>query len=273
MIIDAHQHFWSLARNDYGWLTPEMPELYRDYQPEHLLPELNHGEVKGTVLVQAAPTEEETRYLLAIAQSTDWVKGVIGWLPMDSDVFGFKLAAINNTALKGVRPMLQDEDDPEWVLKPELDAAFKELIKNKLVFEGLVKPPQWYPLLKRLTQYPELKIVIDHGAKPDIRNKSFARWREFIKLLAAETPAMCKLSGLWGEAGEAVTLNNMRPWFDTVFECFGPERIIWGSDWPVLNSVGSYQGWLQLCQSYCHQISGEERQKVFCANATRIYQL
>ena len=211
MIIDAHQHFWSLARNDYGWLTPDMTELYRNYLPEHLSPELNQGSIIGTVLVQAAPTEAETRYLLAMTESTKWVKGVVGWLPMDSDGFSLKLAALNNKMLKGIRPMLQDMDDPEWILKEKLNAAFDELVRTGLVFEGLIKPPQWYPLLKRLTRYPELKIVIDHCAKPDISHHSFSRWRHFIRQLSAETPALCKLSGLWSEAGKAMTTNEIKP--------------------------------------------------------------
>ena len=273
MIIDAHQHFWSLARDDYGWLTADMPELYRDYLPKHLQPLLDENGVDGTLLVQAAPTEQETHYLLDIAESTPWVKGVIGWLPMDSGEFLAKLEKIRSPGLKGIRPMLQDLDDPDWILKPELDESFRQLVKSGLVFEGLVRPPQWFSLLKRLANYPDLRVVVDHGAKPDIPAGKFAQWRNYIKLLASETPAMCKLSGLWGEAGRALPIEDMRPWIDTVFEFFGAGRVIWGSDWPVLNRVGSYQDWLCQCKSYCHQMNQQDRQKVFSGNATCIYKL
>lgn len=272
-MIDSHQHFWSLGRSDYGWLTADMPELYRDYFPEHLLPLLNDNGVDGTVLVQAAPTEQETRYLLDIAQSTPWVKGVIGWLPMDSKQFDLKLTELENSDLKGIRPMLQDIDDPDWIIKPELDVSFDQIEESGLVFEALIRSPQWQSLLRRLIKHPDLKIVIDHAAKPDIQNGTLAQWRDYIKALSEETPAMCKLSGLWGEAGKALSLSDMRPWFDILFEYFGAERIIWGSDWPVLNQVGHYRSWLNQCKSYCSQLTDRERQNVFSDNAIRIYKL
>lgn len=273
MIIDAHQHFWSVARNDYGWLSPDLTELYRDHSPGHLLPLLSENGIDGTILVQAAPTEQETQYLLDIAKSTPFIKGVIGWLPMDSEQFETKLAAMQAAGVKGIRPMLQDIADPNWILKPELDASFNQLIQSGLVFEGLIRPPQWLPLLRRLTKHPELNVVIDHGAKPDIQNGYFEPWCKYIKLLAKETPVMCKLSGLWGEAGKTISSADMRPWFDTLFENFGPERIIWGSDWPVLNLVGDYPSWLKQCKAYCNQLTDRERQKVFSGNANCIYKL
>ena len=272
-MIDAHQHFWSTARNDYGWLTPEMTWLYRDYQPQHLAPLMQECGMEGTVLVQAAPAIEETRYLLELAESANWVKAVVGWLPMEDPAFDSLLASVQCNRLKGIRPMLQDIDDPEWVINSQLDHSFQWLVENRLTFDALVKPLQWQPLLQRLTKHPELRVVIDHGAKPDIQNQELSQWQKIMKLLADETPACCKLSGLWGEAGKAPGLQEMRPWFDVLFECFGPERILWGSDWPVLNNVGSYQGWLALCQSYCAQLTEEEKQKVFSGNAIEFYGL
>ena len=275
-MIDAHQHFWSPARNDYGWLTSGMTRLYRDYQPEHLVPLMQECGIAGTVLVQAAPTIEETRYLLGLAESTPWVKAVVGWLPMADDAFEALLAKLlanlQCSLLKGVRPMLQDMDDPEWVISPKLDHSFQVLIDTGLTFDALVKPPQWQSLLQRLVKHPELRVVIDHGAKPDIKNQAFSQWRDMMTLLAGETSACCKLSGLWSEAGKAVDLQELRPWLDVIFDCFGPGRILWGSDWPVINNTGSYQGWLELCQCYCVQFSPEERKKIFMDNALGFYQ-
>ena len=272
-MIDAHQHFWELARDDYGWLTPELPALYRDFQPEHLQPELVEAGISGTLLVQAAPTVAETEYLLKMAEQTSWVKGVVGWVAMDTPYFREQLDQINNIWLKGLRPMLQDMDDSEWILSSALDQSFDDLIESGLVFDALVKPPQWQPLLRRLQKHPKLNVVIDHGGKPAISLNRIEPWRGYIKQLATETSSYCKLSGLWSEAGTSLSLEAIRRWLDVLFEHFGPERIIWGSDWPVLTTVGQYQNWLELCSDYCQQLSAAQKQAVFGGNAIKVYQL
>ena len=272
-MIDAHQHFWEIARGDYGWLSADSGVLYQDFQPEHLRPLLDACQINGTVLVQAAPTEAESRYLLGIAEQVDWVKGVVGWVALDNPDVENLLEAINHPLLKGIRPMLQDIEDPFWINDAVPDFAFRKLIELDLVFEALVKPPQWQPLLCRLLRHPELRVVMDHGAKPENVKHQQKEWQAWLRKMAAETRAVCKLSGLWTEAGEALSLEQIRPWLDSLFEAFGPERIIWGSDWPVITATGEYKNWFLLCQQYCEQFSLESRQAIFGNTAISTYRL
>ena len=284
MIIDAHQHFWSLERGDYGWLTPDCgtPDcgtLYQDFQPSDLKPELEAAGVSATVLVQAAPTIAETKFLLGIAESTAFVQGVIGWVEMTTPEAVESIQQLSaNPYLKGLRPMIQDLPKDDWVLGASLDNAFSYLERSGLVFEALVFPRHLQYLLSRLTKHPELKVVIDHVAKPDIYNGDSAplqqkQWREHMKRLALETSSRVKLSGLFTEARACLSLAQARPWFDAVFEWFSADRIIWGSDWPVLTVYGQYQDWFDLCQNYCQGLSAEDRDNIFGNNAKHFYSL
>lgn len=292
MIIDAHQHFWSLGRGDYGWLDPDCGKLFQDFQPTDLKPELEAVGVEATILIQAAPTVAETEYLLEIARSTVFVEGVIGWVDMATpEAVGTIQQLSANPYLKGVRPMIQDLPEDDWVLGASLDNAFSYLERSGLVFEALVFPRHLQYLLSRLTRYPELKVVIDHVGKPDIYSGDSApfqqaafsqttfsqttyqqkQWREYMKRLALETSSLVKLSGLFTEARTCLSLAEVRPWFDAVFEWFSADRIIWGSDWPVLTVYGQYQDWFDLCQSYCQSLPAEDRNKIFGANARHFY--
>lgn len=277
MIVDAHQHFWQLDRGDYGWLKPELDPLYRDYLPQHLSPQLDACQVQATVLVQAAPTEAETRYLLDLAAETDFVAGVVGWVDMEAPGAPRRIAdlvAYGNGNLKGLRPMVQDIADPRWLLRPTLDAAFEAMIDHDLVFDALVLPRHLQTLQARLLRHPKLRVVLDHAGKPDIAGMDFSSWAEDVSQLARELPLLhCKLSGLLTQADDGAGVDELEPYVAHLFRNFGPQRVLWGSDWPVLNLASDYQRWWQLAQELVRRHAAGHEQLVFGATAVRLYGL
>ncbi|WP_461536575.1 amidohydrolase family protein [Spongorhabdus nitratireducens] len=273
-MIDAHQHFWMLPRGDYGWLTPELKPLYRDYMPDDLGHILKMEGIAGTVLVQAAQTEDETRFLLGLANHYDFIQGVVGWMDMTREDAADQLDELQmNHWLKGIRPMIQDIPDPDWILQPALDNCFALIESRDLVFDALVRTEHLPQLLKRIEKYPDLKVVIDHAAKPPIAANHMEPWASYMKLLAQETSACCKFSGILTEAGQHSSFERLQPWIDLLFEYYGPERLIWGSDWPVLNMVTSYDQWLALAQRFCEAFNSQEQAAIFGDNARSVYQL
>ena len=272
--IDSHQHFWQLSRGDYDWLTPELELLYRDFLPSDLSSVLEECDVSNTILVQAAPTVEETEFMLKLADNTDFVIGVVGWVDMASDNAISQLETFSqNSFFKGIRPMLQDIDDVEWMLKPELAPVFEYLIDKGLTFDALVLPKHLDALYSLLKKYPKLKVVIDHGAKPPIEEGSSQEWFEKISLIASETTAYCKLSGLVTEAGINPHFDQLAPYMEHLLICFGYERLMWGSDWPVVNLSSSYQTWLKQTQDFLSPLSKNEQQLILAGNAQNFYQL
>lgn len=261
--LDSHQHFWRLSRGDYGWLTPELRPLYRDFAPEHLVPHLDRCAVGQTILVQAAPTVAETNFLLDLADTHDFIAGVVGWIDFEAADAPEMLATLRQRKkLVGIRPMIQDIPDPNWMLKPTLAPAFEALIEHGLVFDALVKPPH-LPLLRQLAQrHPTLRIVVDHGAKPAIALGAFDTWSKDIERIARETSAVCKLSGLVTEANTAER-DTLAPYVDHLLGCFGPSRLLWGSDWPVCELVCRYDEWLSLSEQLLGRLSPSERASIF----------
>jgi L-fuconolactonase len=276
MIVDAHQHFWDLSRGDYPWLTPEAGVLYRNYLPEDLEPTLRENDVTATVLVQAAASEAETHYLLELAQAHSFIAGVIGWADFegtDAPRRIASLAAAGGNKLKGLRPMIQDIADPTWVTRPTLDAAFEALITHDLAFDALVKPIHLNALRTRLLRHPKLRAVLDHAGKPDVANGGFAVWAEALERLARDTSSYCKLSGLLTEAGGRNSADELAPYVAHVFSSFGPKRVLWGSDWPVLNSISTYAHWLKLSQALVTRYAAGHADAVMAETARRFYRL
>ncbi|MCP8938001.1 amidohydrolase family protein [Alsobacter sp. SYSU M60028] len=272
--IDAHQHFWHLARGDYGWLTPELKPLFRSFGPEDLGPLLEKAGMQGTVLVQAAPTVAETDYMLGIADSTEFVKGVVGWCDFEAaDAVDEIDRLARHPLLKGMRPMIQDIADVDWMLKPELDAAFRALIAHDLAFDALTHPRHLPNLLHLAERYPELRIVVDHGSKPAIRDRAFDDWARDMARIASRTQAYCKLSGLVTEAGPEWTVDDLRPYTDHLLDCFGAGRLIFGSDWPVCTLASSYQRWVDAAETLMQACGAGERIAVFGGNAVGFYRL
>lgn len=276
MIVDAHQHFWRLDRGDYGWLQPSLGALYRNYLPQDLAPLLKTSNVDATVLVQAAATEGETRYLLELGADCPFVRGVVGWVDFerhDAPQRTAAMVAAGNGLLKGLRPMIHDIVDPEWVLRPQLDPAFDAMVEHDLSFDALVRPQHLNALRKRLQRHPDLRIVIDHAGKPDIAGEAFSTWADDMRRLAQETAAQCKLSGLLTQAGGDAGVEELDSYAAHVFACFGPKRVLWGSDWPVLNSVCDYGRWLALARDLVKRHAPGNEAAVFGANAIAFYSL
>jgi L-fuconolactonase len=275
MIIDAHQHFWDLSRSDYTWLAPDSA-LYRNYLPTDLAPLLEQHGVEATVVVQAAASEEETRYLLQLAENYAFMAGVVGWVDFESKDAARRISALTadgHGKLKGLRPMIQDIADPDWLTSRTLDAAFESMVHHGLAFDALVRPVHFDVLRHRLAQHPSLRAVLDHAGKPDIAHDHFAVWAEGLERLAGETTIYCKLSGMLSEAGSRGPPDHLLPYIAHIFRCFGPERLLWGSDWPVLNGVGNYTQWLALSQGFVHRFAAGCESEIFRANARRFYQL
>jgi L-fucono-1,5-lactonase len=272
MLIDAHQHFWRVDRGDYGWLTPALTELYRDFGPEDLEPLLARHGIARTILVQAAPTVAETEFLLEVAAGTPFVAGVVGWADFAAPDAPEAIAQLaENPLLVGLRPMVQDIADDDWLVRPELGAAFRALVEHGLVFDALTLPRHLPRLLVTLDHHPDLPVVVDHGSKPLIHERRLDPWRADIAAVAARPGAVCKLSGLVTEAGPDWTLEDLRPTADHLLATFGPERLLWGSDWPVVTLAGGYDRWREAALQLTAHLGGPERVAVLGGNAARVY--
>lgn len=263
MIIDAHQHFWKPSRGDYGWLTPELEKLYRDFLPPDLKPLLDQCGVEKTILVQAAPTEEETHFMLGLAEETDFIAGVVGWTDFEAKEVGSSIAALaQNQFLVGLRPMVQDLPDDDWLARPELSPAFSAMIQHHLVFDALLLPKHIRRLLPVLERHPELPVVVDHAAKPTLKSGVSREWFDDIAAVAKHPDVCCKLSGLVTEARPEWTAGDLVPVVDHLLQTFGPGRLIWGSDWPVLTLAGTYSQWWETVQTLLSSLSEPDRKSV-----------
>lgn len=272
MRIDAHQHFWSLARGDYGWLTPAMGIIHRDFGPADLAPLLAQHGIISTILVQAAPTEAETAFLLDIAAKTPFVAGVVGWADFDAPDIAERIAALaSDPLLVGLRPMVQDITDDDWLAQPALAPAFDAMAAHRLVFDALLKPRHIAPMLAVLERHPNLACTIDHGAKPDLVAGDLTGWRSGMAALAAHPRLTCKFSGLVTEAGPDWTLETLRPVAEHLLATFGPDRLIFGSDWPVVTLRASYAQWLEAAEILLADLTETQRAAVFGGNAAKLY--
>lgn len=271
MRIDAHQHFWRPARGDYGWLEHAPAAIVRDFMPDDLAPLLAARAIDRTILVQAAPSEAETDFLLGLAAQTGFVAGVVGWIDFEApDAAERARAAAARPRLLGLRPMVQDIADAGWMARADLDPVFDAIVETGLRFDALVRPANLAALGRRIARHPGLRVVIDHGAKPDIAGGELAGWREAMRVLAA-TGAYCKLSGLATEAAPGWRPADLQPYADVLIEAFGPSRLMWGSDWPVLNLNGDYPGWSDAADALLAGLSAEDRACVRGGTAAEFY--
>jgi len=277
MQIDAQQHFWHPARGDYGWMPADDPVLSRPYGPADLQPHLAECGVARTVLVQAAPSVAETEYMLGIAEATPFVAGVVGWFdfeaPEHSHTWG-RLAA--HPKLRGVRPMIQDLPDDAWMLHEDVGWGFERLIDLDLTFDALGFPRHLEHFLTLLQRYPAMRVVIDHGMKPMIADPSpiaFQVWADGMARLAAETGAYCKLSGLVTEAAADWRVAQLQPYVDHILAVFGAERVMWGSDWPVVRLRCEYEAWHKAAHQLTAGLSEAARARVFGGTAAAFYRL
>ena len=243
-MIDAHFHIWRPSRGDYGWLTPELGALYRDVALEDWRREARPCGITAGILVQAAPTEAETAFLLQQAADAADVAGVVGWVDLQARDAPQRIAALAaNSKLRGLRPMLQDIADPDWILQASLAPALRAMQATGLAFDALVRPVHLPRIAELARRHPGLRIVVDHGAKPDIARGQWSDWQQGLAALAALPGVFCKLSGLWTEAAAGAPVAVLDPYVDEIRDLFGPQRMLWGSDWPVLELAGGYAAW------------------------------
>jgi L-fuconolactonase len=275
--VDAHHHVWRLARGDYGWLEPSasLAPIYRDFHIDELRPLLRAAGIDATVLVQAAPTVAETRFLLDIASaSAGLVKGVVGWVDFnDRDALATLSALSAHPLLKSVRPMLQDLGDPAWILRADVARVVASLPGFGLCFDALATPRELPSVATMIEQHPGLAVVIDHCAKPDVVHGGWQPWASDIARIGRQPHAYCKLSGVVTEAGAQWTVKTLRPYVDHVLHCFGAQRVMWGSDWPVLTLASTYEAWTEATDALLAELSGDERDAIRGGNATRFYGL
>ncbi len=270
-MIDAHFHIWQLARGDYGWLTQAQGPIYRDVSLDDWRQARAASAVRAGILVQAAPTEAETRFLLGQAQAARDVLGVVGWVDMLAPDAGQRIRNLaQNPLLRGLRPMLQDLPDPDWVLQQTLQPAFEAMLDCDLTFDALITPVHLPRITVLAARYPDLRIVVDHGAKPDIAAGQWGEWAAGMQRLAATPQVYCKLSGLWNQAAPAASADKLTPYTRHLLACFGAGRVLWGSDWPVLELAGSYPAWHAAA---CAQVPAKDHPLVFELSARRAYRL
>jgi L-fuconolactonase len=272
--IDAHQHFWRVARADYGWLEPHLVPLYRDFAPADLAPLRRAAGISASVLVQAAPTVAETRFLLDIARNDPSVAGVVGWVDLAAADAPRQVEALAaDPKLKGLRPMLQDLPDPDWIATAPIEPGVAAMQGAGLRFDALVRTDHLPALLRFVERHPQLAVVVDHLAKPRADRADFARWRGGLEKLAAHPQVCCKLSGLVTEVGADWTVGGLRPWIDAALELFGPARLMWGSDWPVLLLAGDYPRWVAATEELLCDLPDPAQRAIWHDTARRFYGL
>jgi L-fuconolactonase len=273
-MFDSHHHFWSVSRGDYGWMGEHVAPLLRDFLPADLAPLLRRTGITRTILVQAAETEAETDFLLDLAGKTDFVAGVVGWLDMERDDFPARLDHYRRQPKwVGLRPMLQEHADDAFILRPRVLDNLARVAEAGIPFDILTFTRHLPHVREALARTPGLRAVVDHVSKPAIAAGHLDPWRERIAAVAAFPAVSCKLSGLVTEAGPGTwTLDDLRPYVDHVVACFGPDRLMFGSDWPVCTLNASYAEVANAMRALLMPHFGpEEMEKVFSTNAARFY--
>jgi L-fuconolactonase len=271
--IDSHQHFWRVERGDYGWMGEHVKPLLRDFMPEDLAPLLRRAGIDRTILVQAAETEAETDFLLKVAAATPFVAGVVGWLDMDADGFAERLAHYRaQPKFVGLRPMLQGLDDDAFILRPRVLDNLRRVADSGLAFDILTFPKHLPHVAEALAAVPGLRAVVDHLSKPPIAAGDLDPWRADIARIAAFPNVSCKVSGMVTEAKADWALDDLAPYVDHVAACFGADRLLFGSDWPVATLAAEYGEVAHAARALLgHHFGPEDMGKIFGGNAARFY--
>lgn len=274
MRLDAHQHFWEYDAQRDSWIDDSMSVLKSDYLPEQIEPLLKEKELEGCIAVQANQSEKETEFLLALAEAYSFIKAVVGWVDLCSENIEKRLEYYaQNPYLKGIRHIVQAEPE-NFVLKPEFQRGIGFLSQFNLVYDLLVYPSQLESGIELVSQFPDQKFVLDHCAKPQIKIQEIKKWTRDIRRIAEEENVFCKVSGLVTEADfKNWKPSDFLPYLEVVFDAFGEDRVLYGSDWPVCLLAASYEKVYQLIDDYTIEHSADARRKFFGDNAARIYNI
>lgn len=271
MVIDAHVHFWRIGCSDCEWPPPELAAIHRDFLPGDWRCEADAAGIDAAIVVQSQPSGRDTDWLLELAREDARIAGVVGWIDLPAREAPERVTALAaNPKLRGLRPMLQDLPEDDWILQPAVAPAIEAMVAHDLCFDALIYPRHLPHLLRFAERHPALRIVVDHAAKPDIARGEFVSWRLRIAALAELSNVSCKLSGLVTEAGEHWHSDQLRPYVEHLLATFGPRRVLWGSDWPVVNLAADYSRWLNLADTLTG-LAGDDRAALFGGNAVRVY--
>lgn len=273
--IDAHQHFWKFDPVRDSWITDGMPVIQKDFMPQDILPLLQQHGFTGTIVVQSNQSEEENVFQLKNAAEHDFIKGVVGWVDLQAENVEDRLAHYAQfSKMKGFRHVLQGETDRALMLKPSFKKGISLLSKYNFTYDILIFPDQLEYAAELVKEFPDQMFVIDHIAKPGIKNKKIAGWKEDIQNIAEAENVYCKISGMVTEADlENWKKEDIKPYIDIVAEAFGTNRIMYGSDWPVCLLAASYDSVLDIVKEYFASFSKNEQDNFFGKNAFTFYNL
>lgn len=274
-VIDAHHHFWQYSSEEYGWIDESMPILRRDYLPEHLAAEAKEAGVSGVVSVQARQSLEETRWLLGHARRSDLIRGVVGWAPLSDPRLEDHLAPLAaDRKLVALRHVVQSEPDDDFILREDFNSGVRALRGFGLGYDILIFERHLPQTIRFVDRHPDQVFIVDHSAKPLIREGILSPWQENIVELARRPNVYCKISGLVTEADPARwTTRQLAPYIDTLLEAFGPRRLMFGSDWPVCLLGVTYGRWLAAVRSAISGLTREEQQRILAGTASEAYRL
>ncbi|MHB8524918.1 MAG: amidohydrolase family protein [Candidatus Acidiferrales bacterium] len=275
MTIDSHQHFWRYDPVRDDWITNEMAGLRRDFLPEHLMAELIENQVDGCVAVQADQSEQETMFLLDLARERSFILGVVGWVDLRSDRLPERLECFSQfPKLRGFRHIVQAESDERFLLRSDFLRGIGQLHRLGFTYDILIYARQLPAAAEMVALFPAQKFVVDHIAKPQIKGKEITSWERDIRRLAGLPNVECKLSGLVTEADwKEWRTTDFKPYLDVVFDCFGTDRLMFGSDWPVCLLAGDYGRAKHMIGEYTKELPQSEKEKIFGRNAARFYGL
>jgi L-fuconolactonase len=273
--IDAHQHFWVFDPVRDSWITDDMAAIQRDFLPDDLQPILQQHRLDGCVVVQSDQTPAENVFQLANADAHDFVKGVVGWVDLQADNVAGRLDYYRQfDKLKGFRHVLQGEPDRALMLRPAFQRGIGELASRGFTYDLLILPDQLGYAAELAAAFPNQPFVVDHIAKPPIRAQEIDAWMRDIRALAAHENVYCKVSGMVTEADwQHWEPEDFRPYLDVVFAAFGPQRVLYGSDWPVCNVAGGYARAIGILEEYMRPFSAAEQALFWGDNAVRFYGL
>lgn len=277
MRIDSHHHFWKYSAKEYDWISDEMSVIRRDFLPADLQAEIKAARIDGVVSVQARQTKEETRFLLDFAAKHDFIKGVVGWVPLadrNAPAHIEEMMNLANPKLRGFRHVIQGEPDDNYILREDFGEGVKALHYWGLTYDILIFEKHLPQTIQFVDRHPQQIFIVDHIAKPVIKTGSFKAWAENMKKLAERPNVFCKVSGMATEADwKKWTPAQMQPYFDTVLNAFTPRRLMFGSDWPVCLVATGYTRWVRTVEAAYAKLTVAEKERIFGGTAAAVYEL
>jgi len=275
MRIDAHQHFWQFDPVRDSWINDEMSIIQRDFLPHDLFPVLTNNKIEGCLTVQSNQAEEENDFQLSNAEKFDFIKGVVGWVDLQANNVEERLEYYSQfSKLKGFRHVLQGEAQRDFMLREDFKHGIGCLRKYNFAYDILIFPDQLPYTYEFVKAFPDQRFVIDHLAKPNIKNREISEWKKQMLLIASCNNVYCKVSGMVTEANwKTWKKEDFTPYLDVVVDAFGTGRIMFGSDWPVCKVAATYEEMIDIVESYFLPFSNTEKQKIFGVNAVSFYNL